>query len=299
MDRLDELTVFAAIVETGGLAAAARKLRRSPPAVTRVLAALEQRLSIRLVERTTRKLSLTEAGRQFAERAAAVLAAYDEATREAGLNQAPRGLLRVTAPVVFGGRHVTPVVMAFQATHPDLRIELVLADRNLDLFDEALDVAVRIGAMADSSLVARRVGQVSRVIVASPAYLAAYGQPSVPADLSSHHLIYTASRPEPVAWRFQREGRTHAVAISPRLIINQVDATLDAARAGHGIAAALSYQVAVDIAAGRLIRLLPDWEPPPLPVQLVVPSGRYLPARTRLFLNEAARSLGTLAVIRP
>jgi DNA-binding transcriptional LysR family regulator len=298
MDRLDELAVFTAIVETGSLAAAARKLRRSPPAVTRVLAALEERLATRLVERTTRKLSLTDAGRRFADRAGAVLGAYDEAIREAGSDLAPRGLLRVTAPVVFGARHVTPILMAIQGEYPALQVELVLSDRNLDMIDEGLDAAVRIGTLADSTLVARRVGRVSRVIVASPSYISAQGCPAAPADLASHHLIYTASRPEPVAWRFQRDGRMFAVPVNPRMIINQVDATLSAARAGHGIASALSYQVAEDVAAGRLLRLLTDWEPAPMPVQLVVPSGQHLPARTRLFMTEAARNLSALPVIQ-
>jgi DNA-binding transcriptional LysR family regulator len=299
VDRLDELTIFAAIVETGSLAAAARKLRRSPPAVTRILAALEARVATRLVERTTRRLSLTEAGRRLAPQAAAVLAAYDEATQDIAADQSPAGLLRVTAPMVFGSRHVTPLVTAFQTAHPLLRVELVLADRNLDLVDEGLDIAVRIGRLADSSLIARRVGQVARVLVASPDYIAVHGPPGEPAALSRHHLIYTASRPDSVVWRFGHGGRTMTVAIEPRLIINQVEASLAAARAGHGIAAALSYQVAEELVDGRLVRLLAEWEPPPLPVHLVVPGGRHMPARTRLFLEHAARGLAGLPVLRP
>jgi DNA-binding transcriptional LysR family regulator len=166
MDRLDELTVLVAVLEAGSLAAASRRLRRSPPSITRALAALEDRVGARLVERTTRRLAATEAGRTLAGQARAVLAGYADAVRDA--NEAPlRGTLRVTAPVVFGRRHVTPVAIAFLDAHPAVAVDLVLADRNLDLVEEKLDAAVRIGPLADSSLVARRVGEVRRVLVAS------------------------------------------------------------------------------------------------------------------------------------
>src|SRR4051812_17316447 len=181
MDRLDELSVLLAILEGGSLAAASRRLRRSPPAITRILAQLEERVGARLVDRTTRAMSATEAGRRLAEQARAVLGAYADAVREA--SDAPlRGKLRVTAPVVFGRRHVLPVVGEFLDAHPDVQVELVLADRNLDLVEEGLDVALRIGALRDSGLIARRVGQIRRVLVASPAYLAAHGAPREPGD---------------------------------------------------------------------------------------------------------------------
>lgn len=296
MDRLDELAVFAAIVETGSLAAAGRRLRRSPPAVTRALADLERRLGTRLVERTTRKAAPTEAGRHLAEQARRVLAAYDEATLAPG--ETPRGLLRITAPVVFGSRHVTPLVTAFLDAFPAVQAEMILADRNLDLIEEGLDVAVRIGALADSGLVIRRVGQVRRLLIASPGYLAANGSPAAPEDLTRHRLIYTASRPEPLVWHFGSGTRRRAIHLTPRLTINQVEAVLLAARAGHGIASALSYQVADDLEAGTLVRLLQDWEPGPLPVQLVVPSGRYMPPRVRAFMDQATQQLTRLSVLR-
>lgn len=293
MDRLDELGALVAILEAGSLAAAGRKLRRSPPAMTRLLAALEERVGERLIERTSRRLTPTEAGQRLGEQARALLATYDGAVRESDAGQV-RGVLRVTAPLVFGRRHVTPVVNGFLDAHPDIRVELVLADGPLDLIEEGLDVAVRIGRLADSSLVARRVGQVHRLLVASPAYLADRGSPRKPADLAKHDVIFTSERP----WRFRRGGREQVVHLVPRLMVNEVDSMLMAVRAGRGIGRPLSYQVADDLAAHSLVRLLPEFEPPPLPVQLVVPSARHLALKTRAFLDHAARSLSSLAVIR-
>src|SRR3954447_2924144 len=174
MDRLQELAVLVAVVDHGSLAAAARRLRRSPPAVTRALAALEDRVGARLIERSTRRLAVTEVGRAFAEQARSLLNAYDMAV--GGITTTPlRGLLRVTAPLQFGRRHMAPLVTEFLDKYREIRLELILNDRNLDLIEEGIDVAVRIGALADSSLVARRVGEVRRILVASPAYLARRG----------------------------------------------------------------------------------------------------------------------------
>ncbi len=298
MDRLDELTVLVAVLDAGSLAAASRRLRRSPPSVTRALAALEDRVGARLVERTTRRLTATEAGRTLAGQARAVLAGYAEAVRDA--SEAPlRGTVRVTAPAVFGRRHVTPLVIAFLDAHPAVAVDLMLTDRNLDLIEEGLDAAVRIGPLADSSLVARRVGEVRRVLVASPGYLAAHGTPRTPGDLARHDTIVSSSRPVPVEWRFKEGARGRVVRLAPRLLVNEVEAALVGARMGRGIAMALSYQVADDLAAGLLVRLLPDHEPPPLPVQLVRLGGRHMAPRVRAFLDHAAWHLGTLEAIRP
>ena len=207
MDRLDELAIFVAIVEAGSLINASRRLRRSPPAVTRALSALEDRIGLRLVERTTRRLAPTEAGSALADRARSLLADYDEAARR--YRAAPvRGVLRITAPVQFGRRHVAPIVSAFLNEHPDVRVELSLNDRNLDLIEEGLDLAVRIGPLADSSLVARQVGSVRRVVVASPEYLARRGVPLTPPDLAAHDTIFGMARSSAREWRFgpSREG---------------------------------------------------------------------------------------------
>ena len=299
MDRLDELAVFVAILETGGLARAARRLGRSPAAVTRSLATLETRARVRLVERSTRKLAATEAGRRLAEQARRVLADYaaavDAETAEGPLN----GRIAVTAPLVFGRRHVTPVVTAFLDAHPQVVVDLLLSDRNLDLIDEHLDVAVRIGALADSSLVVRKVGEVRRLTVAAPDHLARAGTPRTPADLAESQTLFTSGRSAAAEWRYAGpEGREIVVKLNPRLTVSDVDATLAAARAGHGIARPLSYQVAEDLASGRLVRILPAFEPAPLPVQLVTPSARLAPLRVRTFLDQAAAALSALPVVR-
>jgi DNA-binding transcriptional LysR family regulator len=297
MDRLDELAVFVAILEHGSLAAAGRRLRRSPPAVTRALAELEERVGVRLLERTTRRSRPTEAGKRLAEHARRLLADYGEAVREP--SAAPvRGVLRITAPTVFGRRHVAPIVSSFLDDHPGIRVELVLHDRNLNLVDEGLDVAVRIGAIADASLIVRRVGEVRRLLVASPSYLAAHPPPREPRDLLDHDVVFTASRPGTLEWRFGGPRRGSTVRLVPRLHVNEVEAALLAMRAGRGIGRVLSYQVADDLASGALVRLLPEREPPALPVQLVVPSARHLSPRTRSFVDRAARALTALAVIR-
>jgi DNA-binding transcriptional LysR family regulator len=298
LDRLDELAVLVAVIDNGSLAAAARRLRRSPPAVTRALAALESRVGVRLIERTTRRLAATEAGRAIAERARLLLGEYDAAVT--GLADAPlRGLLRVTAPVQFGRRHVAPLVIGFLAAFPEMQVELVLNDRNLDLIDEGLDVAVRIAPLADSGLVARRVGEVRQVLVASPAYLAARGTPRKPTDLAAHDTILGTARGEASEWRFGTAKRATVVRLSPRLLVNDIEARLVAVRAGQGIARVLSYQVSEELEAGTLVRLLAAFEPAPLPVHLVAPSGGHKAPKVRAFLDHAAASLGKLRVIRP
>lgn len=298
MDRLDELAIFVAIIDSGSLAGAARQLRRSRPAVTRALAALEARTGARLIARTTRQLMATEAGRELAAAARDILAQYDASL--SGVTGAPmRGLLRITAPLAFGRRHVTPIVAEFLDLHPELQIELVLADRNLDLIEEGLHLAVRIGALPSSRLVARKVGEVRRVLVAAPAYLERRGAPQRPADLTGHDTIASIAAGQTMLWRFAGNSRHSSVTVTPRLIVNEVEAVLIAARSGRGIARALSYQVEPDIEAGTLLRLMPDWEPPASPVQLVVPGGQHLQPKVRAFLDHAAARLQQLAVIRP
>lgn len=297
MDRLDELAVFVAIIETGSLVGASRRLRRSPPAVTRALSALEDRIGMRLVERTTRRLAPTEAGNTLAERARTLLGDYDQAL--AGASRASvRGVLRITAPVQFGRRHVAPIVSSFLSEYQEVRVELTLNDRNLDLIEEGLDLAVRIGALADSSLVARQVGSVRRVVVASPAYLARRGMPLTPPDLATHDTIFGMARSPAREWRFGPPPRGAIVRLSPRLLVDDVEAQIQAARAGRGIARPLSYQVRAELASGSLIRLLQDFEPEPLPVQLVTLSRGYLAPKVRAFLDSAVKHFRDIDVIQ-
>jgi DNA-binding transcriptional LysR family regulator len=292
MDRLDELALFVAIIDAGSLAGAARRSRRSAAAATRALASLEARAGTRLVERTTRRLAPTPAGLELAERARGLLAGYEAAVSGAA-GDGVRGLVRVTAPVLFGRKHVAPIVPGFLDTYAETQIELVLADRNLDLVEEGIDVALRIGQLAESRLVTRRVGQVNQVVVASPSYLAARGKPRTPADLSDHDTILGMVRANVREWRFG----ANRVRLAPRLIVNEVEAALIAARAGRGITRVLSYQAAEDIAAGRLVRLLATHEPPPVPVQLVTPSQGLRPARVNAFLDYATEALRSLPIL--
>jgi DNA-binding transcriptional LysR family regulator len=296
MDRLDELAVLVAVVDEKSLVAAARRLRRSPPAVTRALSALENRVGARLVERTTRRISPTGAGRKLADESRALLSAYDLAVAE--ISPAPlRGLIRITAPVQFGRRHVAPVVTAFLKKFPETQVELVLHDRHLDLIEESLDVAIRIGPLSDSSLLVRRIGEVRRLLVASPGYLQKHGTPARPADLTNHDTIFSTSVSPAVEWRFGPRQRT-VVRLSPRLLVNDVDAQLAAARSGQGIVRVLSYQAFDDLGAGRLIRLLQSFEPPPLPVQLVHLNRAHVQQKIRAFLDFAAEQLSALRVIQ-
>jgi DNA-binding transcriptional LysR family regulator len=296
MDRLDELQILVAILDTGSMAAAARKLGRSPAAVTRVLGALELRAGARLLERSTRRLTPTEAGLRLAEQARRLLADYDAALLPAGAG-VPRGLLRIAAPNVFGRRHVAPVVTRFLAAQPAVQVELLLSDRNVDLIEEGIDAGVRIGELAKLSLVARRLGQVGRVTVASPDYLVRRGTPSVPADLAGHELIMSTSVRSVAEWRFRAGAREQVVRYSPRLRVNDVEAMLAAACDGFGIARALSYQVEPLLRTGALRRLLADYEPAPLPVHLVLPSSRHMPPRLRAFVDFAVAEFARLEVL--
>ena len=295
MDRLDELAVFVRIVEEGSLARAAARLRRSPPAVTRALAALEGRLGLRLIDRTTRRLAPSEAGRAFYDKARLLVADYESATASAP--GAPvQGLLRVGAPVQFGRRHVAPIAASFLDAHSGVEIELLLNDRNVDLIEEGIDVAVRIGALADSSLSARAVGHVRRLWVASPAYLKRHGTPRSPNDLGRHEAVLGTSRTAN-DWRFAGARRSAPLRMATRLRVDDVETRLGAARDGRGIAQLLSYQVADDLAAGRLVRLLRSFESPPLPVHLLTKGRAQRAPKIDAFLGFASGRLAALPVL--
>jgi DNA-binding transcriptional LysR family regulator len=299
VDRLDELLVLTTILDAGSLAAAARRLRRSPPAMTRSLAALEARLGARLVQRTTRRLTPTAAGRRLAASARRLLAEYEQATRaERDTRDAPLdGVLRVTAPSLFGRWHVAPLVSSFLDAYPGVRAELVLTNRNLDLVEEGLDVAIRIGPLTDAGVIARRIGQVRWVVFASPDYLARRGRPCTPVDLVKHDIIYESHRPSPMEWRFRTSGPGKVVRINPRFMTTEIEAVLVAVKAGRGIGRTLSYQVVDDFASGTLVSLLREFEPPAWPVHLVVPTTQYMPRTVRAFIDLAAPTLSRLPVI--
>jgi DNA-binding transcriptional LysR family regulator len=292
----EQIRVFLAVADTGGFAAAARRLRISPPSVTRAIAALEQRLGARLVHRTTRVVRLTEVGARFAQDARRIQAEIDEAEASArGAHLEPQGELAITAPVMFGRLHIAPVLLEFLALHPKVTARILFVDRVVHLIDEGFDVALRIAPLSDSSFTAARVGSVRRVVVASPDYLARHGEPASPADLSAHSAIaFAQASGEPAPWMFPAPGDALAREAAPprtRLLVNAVDVSIDAAIAGHGLARALSYQVRTPISEGRLRRILRTFEPPPVPVHLVYPGGRQAAAKVRAFVDFAAARL--------
>lgn len=295
MDRLDELAIFVEVLNHGSLAGAARKLRRSAPAVTRAIASLEQRFGARLVERTTRSLAPTQAGIRLAERAAIVLSSYNDALQYTAETQL-KGPLRITAPVLFGRRHIAPLVMEFQSLHPEIQMELMLSDRNLDLIEQGIDVAVRIGHLENSNKVARRLGQVNVVLVASPEYLADYPVLRQPSELAGHQTVLS-SRDTFNEWRFGLHEDGPRVRLSPHLVFNDVETRLLAVKSAKGIARFLSYQVADELLDGTLVRLLPEFEPLPQPVQLVVQNVQRMPIKVRAFWDFALKRLSRLPQI--
>jgi DNA-binding transcriptional LysR family regulator len=285
MDRFESLTAFVAVAERRGFAAAARTLGTSPPAVTRAIAALERHLGVTLFHRSTRAVSLTDEGAGFLDRASRILTDLREAEQIAmGGRSSPRGQLYVTAPVMFGRLHVLPEIERLLAKHDGLTARLMLINRNVRIVEEGIDVAVRIGALADSALRAITIGSVRQTVVASPGYLAKYGVPIDPFDLSHHHCIVGGGTRIGAAWPFGANGRT-IVEVTPRLTVNTVDATITAAEAGLGVANLLSYQVTDAIAEGRLVPVLTGHATPPLPVSLLYDAARAAMPSVRLFIE--------------
>lgn len=300
MDRLSELQTLVAIVDTGSLAAAARRLGRSPPSITRDLADLERRIGVSLVERSTRSCRPTPAGIRLAGDARQLLSGYEEAIRQAaGEATTTRGSVRMTAPIIFGRRHVAPLVTDFLDTHPEVSIDLQLDDRTVDLTGEEIDLAVRIGHLADSSLIARTVGELRRVVVASPAYLEARGTPARPEDLVDHELVRHTNCGASAPWTFRgKDGRLIDVPVSARFTVNQPETAVAAACDGRGVVSALSHQVDADLRAGRLVRILKDFEPDALPVSIVWPESRRSWRRIRLLVDHLVKGLSALEVIQ-
>lgn len=294
MDRLDALRAFVLSVDRGSLSAAARLLGRSPASITRAVGAIEGHLGTSLLQRTTRSLRLTEAGERYIVVARRVISDLDEAAKTAGEGVAePQGTLTVTAPLAFGAIHVRAIVDAFLAAHSSVRVHLLLLDRVISVIDEGVDVAVRIAHLPDSALLAHAVGEVRRVVVASPHYLARHGRPKEPGDLARHRCIASTSVAPGDVWAFARKDGTPSkqVRVSPCLSVNVAEAAIQSALSGAGITCALSYQVAEHLSAGALVRLLGAYEPPPLPVHLVYPASNARTAKVRAFLDMATPRL--------
>jgi DNA-binding transcriptional LysR family regulator len=286
VDRLDAFITFAAVAELGGFAAAARKLSRSPAAVTRTIAALERDTHAQLFRRTTRVVTLTDAGVRFLADVQRIIADVEDATAAAaGAHGAVRGALAITAPVMFGRIYVAPRVLEFLELNPAVSVRALLVDRVVDLLEEGIDVAVRIAPLRDSSLHGARVGWVRRMLCASPAYLARHDALRAPTDLRNHSILGFAHGGPPRDWSFPNGKRSQRVNVAPRFTTNSSEATIAAAIAGHGIARVLSYQIADDLKAGRLQIVLPAYEPEPIPIHVVYAGGNTAPARVRAFVE--------------
>lgn len=292
MDQLHLINVFVAVVDTKGFAGAARKLNISPPAVTRAINELETHLGVRLLTRTTRVVRVTEAGARYGEDCRRILADLAEADQSAsGSHGSPHGRLAITAPVLFGCKFVTPVVTEYLQRYAEVTIACWFLDRVVNMMDEGIDVAVRIGDLPDSSMQAIRVGTVRRVICAAPGYLEKHGIPQSPDDLAAHTIISASAVTPTPEWRMMEDKVPRLVKLQPRLVTTSNDSAVAAAASGFGLTRLLSYQVADQLRDGHLKTVLSDFEPAAIPVHLVHREGRHASQKARAFLDLAIERL--------
>ncbi|MEL6301189.1 MAG: LysR family transcriptional regulator [Pseudomonadota bacterium] len=293
MDILSAMRTFVAIVDSGSLTAAAVQLDRSQPAVVRSLAALEDHLGARLLQRTTRRMSLTPEGNDYLQRCRQILSDVDEAERVARQDiENPEGPLRLTAPIQFGQMHVAPLITELLTEHQRISVDLLLLDRNVNLIDEGIDLAVRIGALPDSGMIGVKIGEVRRVVCAAPSLLEQTGVPSGPETLRQLPCIRVRNLTRASNWQFRRGSDDLNVTVDGRFSCNQVSTAIDACTQGAGFGQFLSYQVQEQLRSGRLRRVLSEFEPPPIAVSLVYPEGRFVTPRQRVaiqFLKDRLR----------
>jgi DNA-binding transcriptional LysR family regulator len=295
MDRLEAMSTFLAVVETGSLSAAARRLNSPLATVSRKVSDLESHLRTKLFNRSSRKLVLTDAGSSYVAACKRILADVGEAERAAsGEYAAPTGELIVTASVGLGRICLIPILADFLKAYPDIEVNLLLNDRVVSLFQEQIDVGLRVGALPDSSMMAIRVGAVRRVLCASPAYLAAHGTPRTPDELAGHDCIRYPVFESPDIWTFVIDKTNVAVPVRARLVVGTAEAACDAACAGIGIAGTVSYHIQAALERGELTTLLDEFQPAPKPVHLVYTANRFLPIKVRAFLDFAAPRLKRL-----
>ena len=292
MDRLEAMSLVLAVAEAGSLSAAARQRKVPLATVSRNVSELEAYLRTKLFDRSSRALVPTDAGRAYIAALKRILADIAEAERVAsGEYTTPRGELRVSAPAALGRLYLQPVLAEFLATFPEVDVQLSLQDRAVNLAEEHIDVALRVGALADSSLIAVRIGEISRVMCASPAYLKVHGIPTSPSDLSRHDCISYPPIQSATTWRFKRDQTEYVVPVRSRLVVSNLESACDAARSGIGVTVALSYHVAESIKSGELTPLLQDFQPPPRPVSFVYSPNRFMPVKLRAFLDFAVPRL--------
>ncbi|AZE73836.1 Transcriptional regulator, LysR family [Pseudomonas synxantha] len=300
MDRFHEMQVFLAVAEEEGFAAAARRLKTSPPSVTRAIAAMEQRIGTQLLARTTRSLHLTDAGQRYLEDCRRILAELEEAEEAAaGSYSIPGGHLTVTAPVLFGELYVAPVLGEYLDQFPLVNISALLVDRVVNMTDEGVDVAVRIGHLQEPGQQAIKVGEVRRVVCASPAYLDQHGRPRRPEQLREARIVTSSSSQLVSEWTFVDAGQPLKIAIEPRLSVTANNAAINLARLGWGMTRVLSYQVAAAVAAGELELVLEAFEPAPLPIHIVFQQNGRIPAKVNTFVDFLSQRLGQDAALNP
>jgi DNA-binding transcriptional LysR family regulator len=295
MDRFAEYQAFVTVIDAGSFSKASERLGVAKSIVSRRVTQLEKRLGVQLLRRTTRSLSLTEAGRQFHERATRVLTDLDEAEESVSSAAAAlRGRIRLAAPLSFGLHHLRDALCDFMRRHPSVDVDLDLNDREINLVEEGFDMAVRIGQLPDSTLVSRRLGTVRFVASASPAYLAAHGEPRAPQEISAHQGLHYANIPLSQAWRFERDGETETVLPQVRLRANNGDVLAEAAAAGLGIVYGPTFIASHHIAAGRLMPVLTGYRRPPLGLYALFPPGRLQPRRVRALTDFLVDRFGDL-----
>ena len=292
MDRFLQLTAYVAVAEEESFARAARRLNMSAPALTRTIAALEQSLGVKLLNRTTRFVRPTDAGLRYLDDARQILARMQEADDAViGINAAPRGHLTMTAPVLFGKLFVMPQLVSYLQTYPDMQVSALFLDRVVNMLEEGVEVGVRIGELADSSMRAIRVGSIRRVLCASPQYLAQHGTPQTPGDLAQHQIIAATGVGTNTEWQFTENAQPLTIRVKPRLTVSTNDAAICAVTMHAGIARLLSYQVAAEIQQGSLQTVLCDYEPSPWPVHVVHREGRGGSARVRSLVDHLVQGL--------
>ena len=292
MDQLHLMRVYVAVAEEQGFSAASRRLKLSPPAITRAVAALENHLGIKLLNRTTRHVRTTDAGARYLEDARRILQDVNTANEAAvGINDTPTGHLTVTAPALFGQKYVMPGILEYLQTYPETQVDAVFLDRVVNLLEEGFDVGVRIGELPDSTLRARRVGTVRMVLVAAPVYLGKAGIPQSPQELASHTLIASTAGSLTQDWQFIDLGQKKTLRIQPRLTVTTNQGAIDAARAGFGITRLISYQIAGEVSRGELKIVLENYEPAEMPIHILHRESRFSSNKIRSFIDLLAQRL--------
>ncbi|OYY70221.1 LysR family transcriptional regulator [Sphingomonas sp. 28-63-12] len=290
-DRFNDLTLFVRVAETGSFSRAGRELGYAQPTVSRMIGALEARLGVKLLTRTTRQVVPTEAGALLLDRARSVLVEIEDVENAVRGSDGLSGVLRVATPVTFGAREIAPRLGPFLEAHPGLRVELLMADRRVDLLDEGVDLAIRLGPLDDSSFVSRRIATAPRYIVASPSYLAQRAAPVTIADLQAHDIISGRSPGNDIWTLRDKAGGETSVKLEARLVATSTEGLLAAAMAGFGLAMTSAFACRMELARGDLVRVLPDFALPPIDVHTVSPLGRKPPAKARLFMEHLANAL--------